>query len=229
MGLAPIVEQYALYDKETGTKKITWILRTPFIGTYGISVIIGLVASGQLYGTKGLTDCFDWKQICLGLPVAIAYTFSDWAGQKVQLELDGPLWKVMGQSRLIMTAVVAWLWLGQRQTFTQWTLLITASLLIAISSMLSLRQLVINNWLIFGLAWLALLASCVGGVASEWLLKSYKNHFTVQMAQSRMGSLILTVLSMAFEVTSAGQWHLFPFGGWHGGVVIFVSVSAIFV
>lgn len=214
MGFAPIVEQWALWDPMSQKKKVTFILRTPFLVSYSLSILGSLLMSGILYGKDGIENALDIKSIILSSPIALSYIFTDWINLKVQVNLDASLWKIIRQSKLIVIAIFAYLFLGQRQSSTQWMLLISATFIIGSYALIGVMKIEILDNVVFGLACLSIVFACAMTILSEYILKSTKNHFMVQMCHSRISSLICSAGFLFFEIRSNDEWGKFPFGGW---------------
>eukprot|EP01056_Protomagalhaensia_sp_Gyna25_P002387 Protomagalhaensia_sp_Gyna_25__2386@NODE_2321_length_1147_cov_3_716606_g1924_i0_p1_GENE_NODE_2321_length_1147_cov_3_716606_g1924_i0NODE_2321_length_1147_cov_3_716606_g1924_i0_p1_ORF_typecomplete_len203_score32_35Nuc_sug_transp/PF04142_15/3_2e05Phage_holin_2_3/PF16080_5/1_1e04Phage_holin_2_3/PF16080_5/0_117TM7TMR_HD/PF07698_11/2_4e027TM7TMR_HD/PF07698_11/3_NODE_2321_length_1147_cov_3_716606_g1924_i0313921 len=55
---------------------------------------------------------------------------------------------------------------------------------------------------------------CLSGILSEMTMKSVRFRVVAQMAHNRWACLIVCMAQLSVTMTTAEQWHLFPFGGW---------------
>lgn len=217
MGTMPIFEQLALY--KDGKKQINYMTRMPFILSYLIGSIVALSIAALRFGmNKSMAQCFDWKEIALSLPSAVAYSFSDYASMRIQVDIDASLWKVLNQSRLMLCAIAGFALLGQRQSASQWILLVaTTTCIVAYAGRGNFD---IRDRMAFILGITSIFVVVLAGTLTEFLMKRKpQSSFVIQMFHSRISLLVVSIVSMCVETNN---WGIFPFGNWHSGVTLLV-------
>eukprot|EP01054_Gregarina_sp_Poly1_P001054 Gregarina_sp_Poly_1__1053@NODE_125_length_13444_cov_91_472378_g111_i0_p4_GENE_NODE_125_length_13444_cov_91_472378_g111_i0NODE_125_length_13444_cov_91_472378_g111_i0_p4_ORF_typecomplete_len441_score63_06Nuc_sug_transp/PF04142_15/2_2e17CRTlike/PF08627_10/0_058SPC12/PF06645_13/2e03SPC12/PF06645_13/0_83SID1_RNA_chan/PF13965_6/2_6SID1_RNA_chan/PF13965_6/3_7e02_NODE_125_length_13444_cov_91_472378_g111_i027114033 len=222
MGFSPLVETWVVWDPVQQRKVMRHIVQTPYLFSFIFSFFIAVAIKCPKGGTKALRDMFDPKVYLLTLPIASSFVIADLAAARVQLSLDGALWKVLTQAKLFLNAIFAYVILGRKQSTTQTLLLASCSLAILAYAMQDMKNVVITDWLALIFACITVVATVICGIFSEGLMKKMPHDFITQMAQNRLASLTTLSVLTIVQCSSAGDWHRFPFGGWTGAHIILV-------
>lgn len=206
MAFSPIVQQLALWNPETGSKEVNFFVRGPMTISYILGILIGSFWSFFQYGSTAMLECFNPKAIVYFITSAIGYTIDDWVEVLIQVQVDAAFWRVIGQSKLLITAFLARFVLGTRQSRTQWILLFASCTTVAAYAMRDIKILNVTNWPAFGLALFSLPLSCCSALATEYGLKKVKNPFAVQITQTRVATLLVSTVFALIELSVMSSW-----------------------
>lgn len=88
------------------------------------SVIIGSVASWRQRGRSGLAECFNFWNVLRVLPVSMCFSLASLGLLLAFPYLDGAFIKLLGQTKLPLTALLSAIVFGRRYTVVQWQIIL---------------------------------------------------------------------------------------------------------
>lgn len=88
-----------------------------------LQVIIGISTAFSLVGKPAFAEAFDWQKILKFLPVALVFSAAQSFQVLAYTVLSGGTIKILGQVRLLQTALLSMFVLGKSYQLTQWTVI----------------------------------------------------------------------------------------------------------
>uniref|UniRef100_A0A0G4G824 Uncharacterized protein n=1 Tax=Chromera velia CCMP2878 TaxID=1169474 RepID=A0A0G4G824_9ALVE len=172
-------------------------------------------------GLRGLQRCFAPRQmVSMGLP-AFVYGFGDVLNMMAFSFMDATSITVLKQTKIPLTALLCYLFLGRQLATVQWILLVMVVVelfvYVRVDAYLSdegsddgeTEGWWTGFW--FVVANIALVTPAA--VASDSLFKTTGDPFYIQLAQAKVAMFIAAMSSAVVTVYVRDEWHAFPFGG----------------
>eukprot|EP00435_Cladocopium_sp_Y103_P057490 s467_g19.t2 len=88
-----------------------------------LQVIIGISTAFSILGKPAFAEAFDWRKILKFLPVALVFSAAQSFQVLAYTVLSGGTIKILGQVRLLQTALLSKFILGKSYQLTQWTVI----------------------------------------------------------------------------------------------------------
>ncbi|KAF4669077.1 hypothetical protein FOL47_002727 [Perkinsus chesapeaki] len=212
---------------------------TPVIVECVITFAVGLYMAYSLEGPDWLRKCLAPESFKVFSLIGALFGIGDILEMQSMSAMDGAVYQVLGQSKLIVTAVVLWAIKGQGQTALEWVVLA-----LIVSSMSAFviedhnsaypsfgsqpqeQQSFLHKLLGVGYVMSKVTISCVCAVLADKYMKKYSDvPFYIQMAQYKI-AWFTTCFILAYSLDQDGEMR--EYGFFHGWTISTWAVAASF-
>ncbi|KAF4665165.1 hypothetical protein FOZ61_000124 [Perkinsus olseni] len=214
---------------------------TPVVVECVITFVVGLYMAYSLEGPDWLRKCLAPESFKVFSLIGALFAIGDILEMQSMSAMDGAVYQVLGQSKLIVTAVTLWAIKGQGQTALEWVVL---ALIVASMSAFVIedhnsgnlpaaavydsqpQQSFVRKLLGIGYVMSKVTISCVCAVLADKYMKKFSDvPFYIQMAQYKI-AWFATCFVLAYALDREGE--MTQFGFFHGWTLSTWAVAVSF-
>lgn len=210
-----IIDASKTIDPETGKKGLMYGNMTVVLGECFFTLIAGQIIALAVGGMPVWRQCFEPNGLKVFSGIGFMYALGDYLEMASMGSLSGAAYQVLLQSKLVITALMAWYVKGTGQASLQWNLLLLIMLSMCVymiggSSDSGDGDGGIPIMGVFNVL-LKVTVSCLCAVLADKYMKDFKSlPFYVQLVQMKMAWTV-TILLISF---TGDTWSAGFFTGW---------------
>jgi len=209
-----IIDASKAVDPETGKKGLLYGNMTVVLGECIFTLVAGQLIALAVGGMKEWRMCFEPNGLKVFSGIGFMYALGDYLEMASMGALSGAAYQVLLQSKLLITALMAWYVKGTGQASIQWNLLALIMLSMCVYMIGGSSSGGDDGGIpIMGVlnVLLKVTVSCLCAVLADKYMKDFKSlPFYVQMAQMKFAWLT-TILLISF---TGDTWSKGFFSGW---------------